>query len=201
MRSVAAHLLGPDRCAGCGVLGSTLCGDCASSIRPAPGGDRIAGVDRIVVPWAYEGAARSLLLALKLNGRRSAAEPLVDAMHRELLRAGVLARFLTFVPGRPAESRRRGFDHAELLARLLAHRTGSTVLPLLRTVRQREDQTLLGRAERARNLAGAFAADGSPERVVLVDDLVTTGATARACAAALRAAGARSVDLAAVCRA
>jgi predicted amidophosphoribosyltransferase len=97
--------------------------------------------------------------------------------------------------------RRRGFDHAELLAAELSAGLG---LPCRRLLDRRGiplDQAALSASERRANLAGAFQADLSPREVVLVDDVVTTGATAEACARALRAAGARTVHLLVACSA
>jgi ComF family protein len=153
----------------------------------------------VLAPWAYEGAARALVLQLKLQGRRSTAAPLVEAMCREVTRRGLSAEAVTWVPGRAREARRRGFDHAEVLARDLARRLGLRPVRLLRRTRASCDQAGLGARERRANLAGAFASRSFSRPVVLVDDLVTTGATAAACAAALRAAGVPRVEVLAPC--
>jgi len=92
---------------------------------------------------------------------------------------------------------RRGFNQAESIARALAARWRLPMAPeAIAKVRATRPQSSLGREERLRNLAGAFRARSpglNGARVILVDDLVTTGATARACAYALRGAGARAV--------
>ena len=155
----------------------------------------------MLAAWAYEGAARSLVLDLKLRGRRPAAAPLVAAMCEEVARPGVAGEALTWVPGRRSDALRRGFDHAEVLARSLAARLGLPAVALLERTSARPDQTALGAAERRLNLAGAFRARPWDRPVVVVDDLVTTGATARACAAALDVAGASQVEVLAACRA
>jgi predicted amidophosphoribosyltransferase len=141
------------------------------------------------------------VLGLKLDARRPFAEPLVAAMVDEVRRRGLDAGVVTWVPGRRRDIRRRGFDHAEVLARGLARRLGLGARSTLRRVDARPDQTTLSGAARRRNLRGAFAARPCPQTVALVDDLVTTGATASACAAALRRAGAPSVEVIAACRA
>jgi predicted amidophosphoribosyltransferase len=164
-------------------------------------GVRIEGIDRILAPWTYGGAARSLILALKLRGNRAAAGPLVDALHREVLAEGVLGDVVTWVPGRRADRRRRGFDHAELLGRGLAAGIGLPARPLVVRLRNPPDQHSLSATRRRDNLDGAFGARPCAGGIVLVDDLVTTGATAAACARALRAAGAAGVELLTPCRA
>ena len=107
------------------------------------------------------------------------------------------------VPADRASMRRRGFNQAERLARAFAAESGATFLPgALIKARPTSPQSLLDGAARAHNVAGAFAVANNAEirdrPVVLVDDLVTTGATAAVCAAALYAAGAREVRVACV---
>ena len=155
----------------------------------------------MVVGFPYEEAARSLVLDLKLRGDRSAALPLVDALVAGVAAAGLTAEVITWVPGRSPENRRRGLDHAGTLAAEMGRRLCLPVHALLRRTGERADQASLGAAERWANLQGAFVARDCPSRVALVDDLVTTGATAAACARALRAAGAIRVEVLAACSA
>jgi ComF family protein len=122
-------------------------------------------------------------------------------MVAEARRVGLTGDVVTWVPGRRRDSRRRGFDHAELLARGVARRLGLRATALLRATGARPDQTALSARDRRINLRGAFVARPCSRRVVLVDDLVTTGATASSCAAALRRAGAPAVDVLVACRA
>lgn len=155
-----------------------------------------------VVPWRYEGPPRSLLLALKLRGIRAAGRPLVEEMARACRAAGLTASCVTWVPARPKDARRRGFDHAELLARGVAGALGLPPASLLGRRGVQADQAGLSRAARLANLTDAFTACGRVDGpVLLVDDLVTTGATAAACARALRATGATRIELTTACRA
>lgn len=195
-------MLGPPPCASCGRRGSWLCSACIEAAgRPATTVS-VTGVDRVVAPYAYEGGPRALLLALKLRHLKAAAGPLVDAMVVSSWRAGLHGACLTWVPARPRDRAARGFDHAEVLARGIAARIGLPAVALLVRRGVQLDQSGLDRAARLANLDGAFYAPGSvPERVILVDDLVTTGATATACAAALKRAGATHVSVLAACRA
>ena len=159
----------------------------------------IPQLDRVAAAWDYGGAARSLVLDLKLRGDRSAAGPLVDAMHAVVLRRGLASGVITWVPARPRDIRMRGFDHAEVLARGLAARLGVVARPLLQRTGSSADQTSLTADQRWSNLAGAFSAPSCRGGVAIVDDLVTTGATVSACAGALRGGGADRVEAIAAC--
>jgi predicted amidophosphoribosyltransferase len=186
------------RCISCRARGPMLCGTCAPPIAPDPTDLKLAGVTRCGAPWRYEGHARDLVLALKLRGRRAAAEPLAAAIVGWLPDPPAV---VTWVPGRRADIRRRGFDHAEAIARAVAAHYQVGARALLRRISAAPDQTTLSRAQRLSNLGHVFAAAGSPLEVLLVDDLVTTGATLNACATALKRAGARRITAVAACRA
>jgi predicted amidophosphoribosyltransferase len=190
----------PVRCAGCRLPGSRLCRTCRDAMSE-PHVPRVPGVDKVLVGLPYEGPARSLVLDLKLRGDRGAALPLAGALIRRVAVAGLPAEVLTWVPGRAQENRRRGLDHAEAIAVQVGRSLGLPVRSLLDRTGERPDQASLGAAERWANLQGAFVARDCPQSVALVDDLVTTGATAAACARALRDSGAARVEVLAACSA
>ena len=161
----------------------------------------IKNVARALAPWAYEGGPRSLVLTLKLRGSRTAAEPLIGAMAGCIRSAGLDADVVTWVPARSKDKKGRGFDHAEVLARGVAQRLGLPAAPLLARCGAQVDQVGLDRRQRWTNLTHAFRATGPISGpVLLIDDLVTTGATSSSCAGALRGAGASRVDLLVACR-
>jgi len=150
----------------------------------------------------YEGPLRTAIHELKYRGRRRVAGRLAEAL---LGRPGVLPVLgggvvLVPVPLHPRKRRERGFNQSELLAAAIAARAG---VPLVKDalVRRRETgtQTGLSAAARRANVRGAFAvrrrARIEGRRIVLLDDVYTTGATALACAQALLAAGAHEVRL------
>jgi ComF family protein len=155
----------------------------------------------------FEGSLRLLVHELKYRGRRRVATRLAsmlleDPAVRRLLSPGAE---LVPVPLHPRRRRERGFNQAELLAAALASGSGLVLAPGV-LVRRKDTapQSGLSSAARRRNVAGAFAVRQRPRVVgrtlVLVDDVSTTGATAAACARALRQAGASEVRLVTVAR-
>lgn len=174
-------------CARCGSPAGFETDECRDCREPAP------AFRRARAAAAYAGPARDALVAFKLLGERRAARRLAAWM---LEAAGALeGDAVAFVPATRASVAARGFNPAEELARRVARGLGLPVVPLLRKVRETADQAGLGRAARRGNLRGAFRARPAPPRVLLVDDVLTTGATADACARALRRAGARQIDV------
>ena len=195
----AVSLVARSVCAGCGAGGATLCPRCEDNLLPAPPLPPVEGSSSALAAWQYAGAARSLVLDLKLSGRRAAARPMAVAVARTILRVGTSAEAVTWVPGRHRDTRTRGYNHAELLGRAVAEVLGLNARALLRRRGFRPDQAGLSGADRRRNMEDAFGARPSVGAILLIDDLVTTGATARACTIALRRAGAERVEVAAVC--
>ena len=185
-------------CAVCARPGPLLCRRCNQDLRPDDPG---APGDGTIAAFAYSGAARDLILGLKLRHRRRCAEPLAYGMRDRVMVTGLVGDVVTWVPGRKADIRMRGFDHAEVLARSAARRLGLPCAALLRRLRDSADQSGLDRLTRAANVRGAFAAVPVDAAVVLVDDLITTGATAAACSGALLASGAPGVEVLAAARA
>lgn len=160
------------------------------------------GADATIAAFAYRGLARALVLDLKLKRQRPMALPLAEGMAQAIWRHGCTADVITWVPARLGDRIDRGFDHAKVLAKGVSRRLGLSTRALLARGASRPDQSQLSRAARFGNLKGAFL--GLPAeglRVLLVDDLITTGATAGACAAVLKDQGAASVEVIAACRA
>lgn len=215
-REIAGLVL-PGSCGGCGRPRTALCPPCAVEltggaprrVRPAP---EPPGLPVVFAAAAYEGAARAVLLAHKERGALPLAGPLGVALAGAVTAAaggrggpGAGALLLVPVPSSRRSVRARGHDPTRRIALAAAgrlRRTGraARVLPVLRQRREVADQAGLGARGRRANLAGALevAASGvrplgeavrAGARVVLVDDLMTTGASLAEAARALAAAG------------
>jgi len=142
----------------------------------------------------YAEAVRELVYQLKFANRRSLV-PLFAALLEPLVRGSFPGLPLVPVPGSPASVRRRGWDPMREVARHLARRCGQPPLDLLRR-RPGAAQKSLGYEDRIRNLRGTFSLRRpAPPRVLLLDDVFTTGATADECARIILAGGARSVQV------
>ena len=148
---------------------------------------------------AYDGPARPLAHAWKERGLRPAAILAAELVVAHVERPA--ADVITYIPPDPIRQLGRGHHPAEQLARELGERWELDQAALLRRTGAVRRQTGLPRAERRRNVRNAFAAASAPERVVLVDDVYTTGATADAAAGALRSAGAEEVQVVTFARA
>src|SRR5215212_7818520 len=187
----------PPLCVACGGWAGTaepLCARCRLQVTWLGA----APVDGVWAPVAYAGPARAVVAALKFRGATRVADAMaaavVAAAPADWLAAGAV---LVPVPLHAVRRRRRGINQAERLARALSSRTGLPVAEVLVRGGSRATQMGRGRGERLAGIAGSVGVRGAvPARVVLVDDVVTTGATLAACAEALRAAG--SVDVRAV---
>ncbi len=151
----------------------------------------IKGVDELAACWAHDGEAADIVRALKYGRMTSLVTPIAE----RLAPMAPDADLVSWVPCSPSHRRERGFDPAELLARAVARRLG---LKARRTLRRLDDQPQTSR-DRAGRIAGPrlCAADGKVAgRVLLVDDVCTTGSTLRVAAAALRGCGASAVVVA-----
>ena len=202
------EILLPSRCVGCGIGGTYLCDACIGRARragpmPLPAGDPL---DEVTAPLAYEGAARTAVHRLKYTGLRAIAPSMARPMAEALSSAHAPGDVVVPVPLHESRLRQRGFNQALLLARRVAEAVGLPVRDdLLRRLVAGTPQVDAGTIdERRANVAGAFGlAPGATVaglRIVLVDDVLTTGSTLEAAASALKRGGARTVHALAFAR-
>jgi ComF family protein len=218
----------PARCPGCGREGPPICSRCAPALDARlelAAGTPIGLPSDVPAPllqleWCapFGGLVRRALHELKYGGETRLAVPLGEAIARRWRRVGVGGDLLVPVPVHAERARRRGYDQAELIARAAARSLAMPCAPILERSRATIAQFDLDRRTRASNVHGAFrlrarlatdpASDPAtaPPRplagrwIVLIDDVVTTGATLSACAAPLLEAGAIGVSAITVAR-
>ena len=220
MLDALVDVLFPRRCEGCGHGAWPFCPACWAAVallvppgcarcgRPLPG--NVSSCPDCPPPplaWTraaflYEGPVRRSLMRLKFGGSRSSAAAFAPWMAWALARSPPCGMptsepvVLTWVPLGRRRRRTRGYDQAEALARVVGRITRWPVQPLLARSFQSSPQARRTGRDRRLALRGAFHATGqAPGTVVLVDDVLTTGATAADCARALREAGAGHVGL------
>jgi ComF family protein len=211
----------PARCPGCGAEGPPICATCAPGLDARlelPAGIAIGLPSDVPPPllqleWCapFTGIVRTALHELKYSGEQRLAVPLGAAIARRWRRVGAGGDLIVPVPVHATRRRRRGYDQAELLARAAAAGLRLPCAPILERTRATIAQFDLDRSARAVNVAGAFRltedVDHRPGAkplvgrwVILVDDVVTTGASLAACAAPLLEAGAVGVSAITVAR-
>lgn len=194
-------LTGMERC---------LCSQCAADLQDwaLPEESRetlVLSRWRAMCAFPYGEQARELVRLLKYQGDLEAAEPLGEQMALVLAQSGLKVDMLLPVPMHPVRLKQRGYNQAEQLAHQISSHTGLFLCTdgLIRVGGQ-QTQVHRNRAERLTAMKDAFRAEGKivrGRRLLLIDDVLTTGATAGACAKALIDAGASRVTILTACRA
>lgn len=195
----ALAVLLPVECAGCGAWDRAMCPECRAALSPVARSREIGGV----TVWAgleYEGVVRSVMLALKAQQRVDAAAALAPALACAVRAAVEPGRGdgveVVAIPGTRAAYRRRGYDPV----RLLISRAGLGASRVFAAARPHRAQKGLAVDERDRNLRGTLRLRRpvAGHRILIIDDVVTTGATLREAARVLREGGAEVVGAAVV---
>jgi competence protein ComFC len=220
--SALADLFYPQRCVGCEKRASDLlCRACFEAL-PRIGHPTCArcgmptafetfvcdeckkvdfGFESARAPLRYEGVGEEIVHALKYRGYTRVVERLAAPLMLEALDGEKLFDAVVPVPLHRSRLRKRGFNQAELLARGVAKGINAPVSDTLQVVRKTRDQVELSAAERRANVEGAYSARGGVRgRVLLIDDVFTTGATVSACAETILRAGAEEVHALSLCR-
>lgn len=149
-------------------------------------------------PLVYEGETRKIIYSLKFGKKKYLAQTLGALMADEFWKDNMEADIIVYVPMTEAEEKKRGFNQSELLAEEVGRRLNIAVLPALVKIKETKAQKELGGKERAQNLEGAFACvfeQVNNRKILLIDDIFTTGATANECAKVLLKAKAREVNV------
>jgi ComF family protein len=212
----AVSIVFPQRCAGCADGPWPFCARCRRQLGAmtppwcrrcgSPGRDVAAcadcpptTIDLARAPFRYAGPAKAAIHRLKFTGWRSVAAALADAVVAVGLPP---VDGVTWVPLARRRLGERGFDQSRALAVAVGRRIDRPVMRLCRRSSTDGSQALRSGPERRSAMHGVFSAVGreAPGRILLVDDVLTTGATAADCARALREAGARTIVLATVAR-
>jgi ComF family protein len=213
---VALDLLYPPRCALCEKHGSFLCEACREALPRAEGrrcdvcwlplrgpecrscAEHPTALTRLRSVYRYDGGVRTLVHSFKFRGQSSLGRPLAAELTRCYTDHGLETDVIVPVPLAVARKRGRGYNQASLLAREVSRQTG---VPVSEALRRRGNATPQAQSataeERRRNVIGAFTVARPGEvagrRVLLLDDVATTGATLNACAVELLNAGAAEV--------
>ena len=212
-------LILPIPCVGCGTEGNIICGECVptltqlkspfcnicaspNTVSPCRECREIpSSIDGIRAPYIFDGAIREAIYAFKYRGVRAAAPSLALLLASYLISHRVPGAVIVAVPMPPRRLRQRGYNHSALLARELAKQAGMVIKEgWLTRAKDSMPQVETGsKSLRRENVEGNFVCpdksqnDLTGARVIVVDDVATTGSTLSACAKALKDAGAASV--------
>ena len=198
-------LLFPKKCILCRrVLRRTetdLCEACRQDVEPASGKRKFQFLDNMTAVWYYEGNVRRSIVRYKFYGARYLARNFGRQLAMRVLQEDLEYDLITWVPVSRWRKFRRGYDQVELLAKYTGRELGQRPLRCLKKIRNnRKQSTLRDAAQRRANVLGVYRVTDPEQvagkRILLLDDVLTTGATAGECARVLLTAGAKEVHCA-----
>jgi len=210
------NIIAPDECLVCGKEGVCVCKTCSESSllakKPAcvmcnqlnttgktcPNCYSKSALSGASVAYRYEGTAKDLIFAMKYQNHRGAIRYLAERLPDPKYQLGAI---VSFVPSDGRSRRQRGYDQAELLARHYAKANGMEFAAILVRVKHTK-QVGQSRGNRFKNIQGNFICHKSVigKTIILVDDVITTGATVAECAKVLKLVGAKRVWAVAVAK-
>lgn len=199
------QLLFPPKCVLCGALleknETDLCHSCRTEAPYYRNSKRKPQfLDSVAAIWYYEGTVRSSILRYKFQGRRSYAHAYGRLLAMELQKRELEFDLITWIPISRVRKWKRGYDQVELVAKAAGRELGMCPAPTLKKIRHNRPQSgIRGPAERKANVLGVYRlgnAEVSQKRILLLDDILTTGATASEAARILKTAGAAEVHCA-----
>lgn len=205
------ELLYPPRCAFCRKLlpaGAGVCRDCQKSLPYTQGvsqEQRFPYVPRCISPMYYDGAVRESILRYKFHGLACYGKVYGEIMAKCIDEKQISCDIITWVPLSRRRKRSRGYDQAQLIARQISGILGLDCVPCLKKLRNNPAQSGTGSAKKRRENVEGIYAPLCPEQIqgkhiLLVDDVVTTGATLSQCAKVLTKAGAAKVTAVSLAR-
>ena len=198
-----SQLIFPIRCFGCNAIGLSICSKCRSEWHPHYYLTHVSSM-KVHSAIPYSGTAQKILLAAKENGIKAADQLIIDSIIHVLHTRDLKSRHISLVPipSSPTVKRRRGRSFMVDIAEQVAQQGFMSVSDCLHIIRPVKDQSGLHAGERVKNMEGALAL--KPGRIpladlILLDDVVTTGATLREAARALTAAGCHVIGSVTAC--
>lgn len=198
----------PVRCPYCGRViyrEYYACEDCKRKMPDVPTVSRVEGGYRCTAPFMYKDEFSEAVKALKFSGREQYAKPLAFAVVGALQCSGVNLDFdyVACVPMHAVQKRERGYNQSELLARECARFLGTEYIDALEKFKKNKVQHTLSGSERRNNVKGVYRAVDKEKlkgkRILLIDDIVTTGSTLAECSKILNKCGCKEIECAVVC--
>ena len=212
MLDLVSSLLFPEKCPYCGatiefslINRPTECKSCWSQFPLSPGVHILPCGDRCVSPFRYQGPVRQAIVNYKFSGLRYNAKSFSKAMVQAIRTVGIGFDIITCVPLSESSFKERGYNQSEILAVMISEQTGKPYLHTLKKILQNRIQHELNAADRATNVTGVYEALNierfAGKRLLLIDDICTTGNTLSECCRVLKEAGAAKTECAAVANA
>ena len=203
--SFLLSLIFPDKCPYCGSIipyRETSCQKCRSEFPRIPKIKQLPSENYCVAPFAYDGNVRQAVLAYKFKGTKFNAESFSEEIAKAVMTSEMSADIVTYVPTSNSSRRKRGFDQSDIIARKTAKLLNIPFATLLRKTGKNMVQHELDSERRRTNVIGVYTAvsceKSRGKRVLLIDDICTTGSTLSECSRVLLSAGAQKVYCASV---